>query len=280
MKYVSDKAAVALVPPRARVFVHGGAMTPTPLVEALSARAPELDAIEFVHIHTEGPAPYATTGSTSPFSTRSFFVAGNIRAAVNGGNADYVPISLTDIPHLIQSDAFPIDVALLQVSPPDAHGFCSLGASVDIALAASQRTKILIGLVNRRAPRSHGEGLIHVDRFSALVEHDAPLHGHSAAIPTPEEAAIGRHVAGLFEDGATLQVGIGAIPNAVVAELFSHRELGLHTEMFSDGILDLVSRGVLTNSRKKVLPGRIVSAFALGSQRLYDFLHDNPMVEM
>lgn len=263
-----------------RVFVHGAAMTPTPLIEALVAHSNRLKNVEMVHIHTEGPALYADPAYKGIFSTNCCFVGGNLRQAVNSGVADYVPVFLSDIPHLFRGGFLPIDVALIQVSPPDRHGYCSLGVSVDIALAAVQTAKTIIAEINPGVPRVHGEGQIHVSQINYGVETNRPIFGHAPDAISEIEARIGRHIAGLVEDGSTLQMGIGGIPNAVLAQLTNHKRLGVHTEMFSDGLIPLVKNGVVTNEAKKVAPGRIVSCFAVGSQDLYDFMDDNPIVEM
>lgn len=277
---VSAEEAVKVIKSGQRVFIHGAAMTPVELVEALSARASDLRDVEIVHIHTEGPAGYIEPENLTSFRTNSCFIAHNLRKAVNQGRADYIPVFLSDIPRLFRTGGLPIDVALVQLSPPDRHGYCSLGTSVDVALAAIEKAPTIIALINPQVPRSHGEGLIHVSRVDQAVEISRPLFELDKGSPSPVEQAIGRHIAGLVEDGSTLQMGIGGIPNAVLAELIHHSKLGVHTEMFSDGVIDLVERGVVTGECKKVLPRRIVSAFVLGTRKVYDFLHDNPIVEM
>jgi 4-hydroxybutyrate CoA-transferase len=278
--WTTAAAAVARIVSGNRVFVHGGAATPMVLLQALAARAAELRGVELVHLHTEGDAPCAAPGLADSFHTNALFLGANIRDAVARGDADYVPAFLSEMPALFRQRVLPLDVALVHVSPPDRHGYCSLGTSVDIARAAVDSAPLVIAQVNPRMPRTHGDGLVHHSRFAAAVEVDAPLpeHGHGEA--GAEEQAIGRHTAALVEDGATLQMGIGTIPDAVLAALDGHRDLGVHTEMFSDGVLRLVERGVITGRQKKVHPGKLVAGFAMGTRKLYDFLDDNPQVAM
>jgi acyl-CoA hydrolase len=263
-----------------RVFVHTAAAAPRLLVEALAARAPELSEVEVVQLHTEGPAPYAAPGMERSFRVRCLFIGPNLRAAVAEGRADYVPVFLSEVPALFRQGILPLDVALVQVSPPDRHGFCSLGVSVDGSRAAVETARRVIALVNPRMPRAHGDALVHVSRFAATVETDEPLPEHPRPQLTEVERAIGRHVATLIEDGATLQMGIGAIPDAVLVALKDHRRLGVHSEMFADGVVDLVERGVVTGEEKRIHPGKVVGTFAMGTRRLYDFIDDNPQVVM
>lgn len=280
LTYTSAAEALRMVGSNERVFIHGAAATPVPLVQALTARHRELKNVEIVHMHTEGEAPYARPEYKDAFSVSSFFIAPNIRPYVNHTQVQYIPVFLSEIPALFRRGVMPIDTALIQVSEPDQHGYCSLGVSVDIAKAATDTARKIIALVNPNMPRSHGDGHIHHSRFAAAVHTDAPIH-ESVSRPTgAAEEAIGRHVASLIEDGSTLQMGIGTIPDAVLHFLGNHKNLGIHTEMFSDGILPLVESGVINGSMKQKHPGKIVSAFAMGTRRLYDFIHDNPMVEM
>ncbi|GAA4303906.1 acetyl-CoA hydrolase/transferase family protein [Nibribacter koreensis] len=277
-EYTSAEEAVKLIKSGDRVFVHGAAMTPTRLVNAVSARSSELREVEFIHIHTEGPAPYTNPENAKSFKTNACFVGGNIRQALHDGHADYIPIFLSEISFLFRRNILPLDVALVQVSPPDAHGYCSLGASVDVALSAVETAKIIIAEVNPQVPRSHGDGVVHMKQFHAKVWVDEPLPEHIGKHTGGIELQIGRMVAELVEDGATLQMGIGAIPDAVLAQLMHHKDLGIHTEMFSDGIIPLVEKGIITGSKKKILPHKIVSCFVNGSQKVFDFLDDNPGV--
>ncbi len=278
--YVSADEAISIIQSNHRVFIHSVAAAPRLLIEAMTARAPELRDVEIVHIHTEGPAPYADPALSESFRICSLFVGPNAREAVNKGQGDYIPIFLSEVPQLFRKDILPIDVALIQVSPPDRHGCCSLGVSVDVARAAVQTARYVIAQVNPQMPRTHGDGLVHINQIHAMVEVNEPIYEVAPAPVDDVSRRIGEHVAELIEDGATLQMGIGAIPNAVLAALSNHRDLGVHTEMFSDGLIDLVERGVVTNIHKKKHPGKIVAGFVMGTRRLYDFVDDNPMVAM
>lgn len=275
---LNPQQAVSAVKSGDRVFIHSVAAAPHILIEALTGRASELRNVEIIHLHTEGPAPYARHEFSNSFFTNSLFVGPNVREAVREGLADYVPVFLSEVPALFRKGVLPLDVALVQVSPPDRHGFCSLGISVDVSRAAVQTAKYVIAQVNPRMPRTHGDGLLHISHLDAMVAVDEPLPEHAFASISPVEAAIGRHCASLIEDGATLQTGIGAIPNAVLNSLGSHKRLGIHTEMFSDGIIDLVDKGVITGEEKKNHPGKIVAGFVMGTRRVYDFVDDNPLV--
>ncbi len=278
MRITSAEEAVKIIKSGDRVFVHGGAATPAQLVIAMTNRAAELRGVEVVHIHTEGPAPYAAPAVAESFRTNAMFIGANVREAVAEGVADYIPVFLSEVPGLFRKGILPLDVALVQVSPPDRHGFCSLGVSVDVARAAVQMAKHVIAQLNPNMPRTHGDGLIHISHIDSAVVVDDPLPEFPPGAMSEAERAIGRHCAELIEDGATLQMGIGAIPNAVLAALSNHRDLGVHTEMFSDGAVDLIEKGVITNEKKRVHPGKMVSAFAMGTRRLYDFIDDNPQV--
>ena len=275
---VSPDEAVLLVKSGTRVFVHGAAATPTPLVEALSRRQ-DLAGVSLYHLHTAGPAPFIEPECAGRLLSVSLFAGASVRSAIEEGRADFVPVFLSDIPKLFTSQAIALDVALVQVSVPDRHGYCTLGTSVDAALAAVQSARHVVAEINERMPRTHGNTLIHVDRLAAFIHTDRPLHTHPPRPSTPAEDAIGEHAARLVPDGATLQMGIGAIPDAVLRRLFDKHDLGVHTEMFSDGVVDLVEAGVITNRRKRLHPGRIITSFVLGTKRLYDFVDDNPFVE-
>ena len=272
--------AVALIRSHTRVFVHGGAATPLVLLEALVRRADELEGVETVHLHLEGGAPHAKREFARAFRPNAFFCGANLREAVAEGRADYLPVFLSEIPLLFRNGVLPLDAALLHVSPPDAHGYVSLGTSVDTALAAAETAKLLIAQVNPRMPRSLGDGSLHVNQFAALVPVDVPLPEHAPATPGPVERAIGESIAGLVTNGATLQMGIGAIPDAVLLSLTGHRGLGVHTEMFSDGLLPLIEAGVVTNEHKRRQRGKTVASFVIGTRRVFDFIHDNQAVEM
>lgn len=278
--YTTAAEAVKLVKSGDRVFVHGAAMTPLHLVNALTARSAELQDVEFIHMHTEGPAPYTYPEHAGSFKTNACFVGGNIRQALNEGHADYIPIFLSEISLLFRRNILPLDVAMVMVSPPDNHGYCTLGSSVDVSLSAVETAKLVIAQVNPRVPRSHGDGIVHISAFQAKVWIDEPLLEHANKPCGEVETQIGKLVAELVEDGATLQMGIGGIPDAVLAQLGNHRDLGIHTEMFSDGIIPLVEKGVITGAHKKILKNKIVSCFVNGSQKVFDFLDDNPAVVM
>jgi 4-hydroxybutyrate CoA-transferase len=273
--------AVQLVESGHRVFVQGACATPTPLIEALVARGDELHNVEITHLHTYGPTPYTDERWRGHFSLRALFVGENVREAVNAGRASYAPVFLSDIPMLFARDApLSIDVAFVQVSPPDAHGYCSLGSSVDATRAAVDNAEHIVALVNPNMPRTHGDSFLHISQIDCAVNWDEPLYEVERRKPNETQLQVGRHVAGLIEDGATLQLGIGAIPDAVLHALSERRDLGVHTEMFSDGVLDLVERGVITGARKDIDRGKIIASFVAGSRRLLDFIHDNPGVEM
>jgi acyl-CoA hydrolase len=275
---VTAEEAVAHVKSGDRVFLHGASATPTPLVEALCARK-DLEGVTLYHLHTTGPAPFLAPEAQGRFFSVSFFAGGAAREPIAAGRADFMPVFLSDIPGLFASGALPLDVALVQLSPEDSHGDCTLGTSVDAALAAVLSAKKVVAEVNARMPRTLGHSALPLARVAAFVETDRALHEHPKSAPSAEEARIGSIVAGLVEDGACLQMGIGAIPDAVLACLGDKVDLGVHTEMFSDGLIDLMESGVVTNRRKSVHAGRTVTSFVTGTQRLFDFVHDNHRVE-
>ncbi|HIB47166.1 MAG TPA: acetyl-CoA hydrolase/transferase family protein [Flavobacteriaceae bacterium] len=278
MKYVAAQEAVKQVASGNRVFFQGAAMTPNFLIEALCDRHQELKDVEICQVHTEGHARYTQAPYNEAFKVNSFFVGSNVRKSVNKGNGDYIPIFLSEIHHLFRQGILPLDVAFIQVSEPDAHGFCSLGTSVDITLPAIETAKTIIAQVNPNVPRTHGDGIIHSSKIDIAVHCDQPMKNTDTVALTAIEKQIGENVANLIEDGATLQMGIGNIPNAVLNNLGNHKGLGIHTEMFSDGILPLVAKGIITGEHKVVKQGKIVTCFAVGSQKLYDFVNDNPLV--
>jgi acyl-CoA hydrolase len=269
--------AISLVPPNSRVFVQGGAATPNALLRELVAQSDRLKELTLIHLHTEGPTPYLAQAANQ-FRVKNLFVGHGLRSFLDYDRIDYLPCFLSEIPALFRSGACGLDVALLHVSPPDRFGYCSLGVSVDVAKAAAESAEILIAQVNPRMPRVHGDGILPMDLFDAMVEVDEELPVGKRGDPTPEEKKIARFVSELVEDGSTLQMGIGSIPDAVARELVGKKDLGLHTEMWSDGALSLLKAGVITNARKKVHRGRCVSGFLLGSRELYDFVNDNPSV--
>lgn len=263
-----------------RIFIHGGASTPEALISALVQQASRLRGVEITHIHTEGGAPYAAEEFEESFHINAFFIAANTRDAVNEGRADYIPMFLSEIPNAFRRKVLPLDVAFVHVSPPDKHGFCSLGPSVDIALAAVESARYVVAQVNPQVPRVLGDGVVPFKRFDAVIEVDTPLLEAAPEPITALEETIGAYIAELVEDGATLQMGIGAIPNAVLSALKNHKRLGVHSEMFTDGLIDLVESGVVTGEEKKWEPFKIIAGFVLGTQRLYDFINDNPSVEL
>jgi acyl-CoA hydrolase len=278
MKFATAEEAVRAIESGDRVFIQSVAAAPQALIEAMCGRADELDRVEIYHLHTEGDAPYVRPEFAGSFHTNALFVGANVRGAIATGEADYIPSFLSEVPLLFRRRILPIDVALIHVSPPDAHGFCSLGTSVDVSLAGVQMAKKVIAQINQRMPRTHGDGLIHTRDIDFAVEIDEELHEVGMMELSDEELAIGRHCAALVDDGATLQMGIGAIPNAVLVALKDHRNLGVHTEMFSDGLIELIESEVVNNSRKRIHPGKVVSSFVMGTRRLYDFIDDNPEI--
>ncbi|NTU67821.1 MAG: acetyl-CoA hydrolase/transferase family protein [Chlorobiaceae bacterium] len=279
-RMISAEQAVMAIKSGDRVFLQTAAATPRRLVDALVGRAPSVRDVEIVSLHTEGRAPYVQPEYQESFRLNAFFVGKNVRSAVQCGDADAIPIFLSDVPSMFYNDIMPLDVALVHVSPPDRHGFCSLGVSVDVTLAAVHTAKHVIAQVNPHMPRTHGEGLLHVSKISSLVESDEPLPEFPPHPLSDAERRIGEYIASIVEDGATLQMGIGAIPDATLAALGGHKDLGVHSEMFSDGVVDLVEKGVITGRYKKTHKEIIVASFLMGSRKLYDFVDDNPLVEM
>ena len=278
---VGAKEAVATIRSGDRVYVHAGCAEPEVLVKALVDRASELHDVEIVHLMTLGSAGYAAPGMEAHFRHNSLFTGANVRSAIHSRRADFTPVFLSEIPRLFTERLLPIDVALIQVSPPDEHGFLSFGIGVECTKAAAETARTVIAQVNPRMPRTLGDSFIHRSKVHYLVEHEAPLielqPGH---VGDPETRAIGCHVAELIENGSTLQTGIGAIPDAVLEALSSKRDLGMHTEMFSDGIIRLVEAGVVNNERKTLHRGKIIASFMLGTRSLYDFADNNPLIEL
>ncbi len=279
-KKVSIEEAISIVKSGDRVFVQGAAMTPNTLVNALCEnRYKELENVEVISIHTDGEVKYAIPPYSQAFKINSCFVGGNVRKAVNTNQGDYIPIFLSEIGLLFRRNILPLDVAIVQVSPPDRHGYCSLGISVDVTLPAIQTAKKVIAQVNPHVPRTHGDGIIHVRNIDYAIDVNDPIHTYNPSELSDIDRMIGKNVAELIEDGATLQLGIGNIPNAVLNNLQNHKRLGVHTEMFSDGLLPLVEKGIVTGEDKVMNVRKIVTAFAAGSQKLYDFIDDNPLVQ-
>jgi 4-hydroxybutyrate CoA-transferase len=279
-KVTTAERAVQGIASGQRVYIHPGAAEPEELVRALIARAHELREVEILHLLTLGDAGYVGAGMEEHFRHTAMFVGANVREAVNTGRADYMPIFLSEIPALFTGGALPIDACLIQVSPPDEHGFCSFGVGVDTTKAAASVARTVIAQVNTEMPRTLGDSFIHVRKLDAIVETSRPILELPRRPTTRLHQAIARHVAGLIEDGDTLQMGIGGIPDAVLLELRDRRDLGVHTEMFSDGVVELVEAGVINNERKSLHRGKIIAAFLMGSRKLYDFVHNNPIVEL
>lgn len=277
INYVSPKEALAVVESNQRVFVHGSAHTPTYLLQHLAAEAGRLRNVEIISISVYGDLYVDKPEYKDSFTLNSLFVSASLRKAVNDGYADYIPVFLSEIPILFDQGILPLDVAIVHVSVPDAHGYCSLGVSVDIARSAVNNARYVIAQVSPNVPRTHGDGMIHASQFTHMVYCEDELHTTSFTEKCgPETAVIGELVAGLVEDRSTIQMGIGAIPDAVLKSMNGHKDLGVHTEMCSDGIINLVEKGVITNRYKNIHPNKTVSSFALGSKALYQFIHDNP----
>ncbi len=275
-QYVTPQEALSIIQSEQRVFVQGSACTPVYMLHQLAAEANRLKNVELVFISVQGDIEVAKEKYTDAFHINCLFVSASVRESVNNGLADFIPVFLSDIPDLLKN-IMPIDVAIVQVSPPDRHGYCSLGVSVDIARTAVNTAKYVIAQVNPHIPRTHGDGLIHTDRFTKMVFHAEPLPQVDYAAKVGEnELKIGRYVSEMIDDGSTLQMGIGTIPDAVMRSLYNHKHLGVHTEMCSDGIIDLVEKDVIDNTKKHIHPNKTVTSFALGTQKLYDYVDDNP----
>jgi 4-hydroxybutyrate CoA-transferase len=282
MRIVTPDEAVSGIESGHQVYVHCAAATPSVLLDALVARAKaeDLTEIGMVHLHIEGPGPHLAPEMARHFRHRALFIGPNARAAVEDGRADYVPVFLSDVPHLFSSGALRLDAVLVNATPPDAHGFCSLGTSVEAIHAAIRAARTVIVQFNGAIPRTLGDSFIHVDEIDLAVEVDVPPYAHPPRTIGDVERRIGANVAELIPDGATLQLGIGSIPAATALFLRDKRDLGVHTEMFTDSVVDLVEAGAITGNAKERNRGKVVTAFVLGSERLYRFMHDNPMVEM
>ena len=280
MRIVCAAEAVAHIRSGDHVHVHGACASPTVLLDALVARAPELFDVRISHLHIEGPAPHLAPGMAGHFRHLALFIGANARAAINDGRADYIPTFLSDVPALFASGALPVDTVLLNTSRPDAHGFVSLGTSVDVMPAAIRAAKHVVALLNAAMPRTLGASFVHVDDIESGVEVDVPPHPAHVPVIGDVERQIGGHVAALVPDGAVLQMGIGGIPGAVALDLRHKRDLGVHTEVFTDAVVDLVESGAVTGSLKELDRGKVVTAFLMGTPRLWKFVDDNPMVEM
>ena len=279
-KYVSAQEAVKIVKSGDRVYLHAGAASPSILANALTERASELRNVEICHLHTEGEAAYANPDLRESFHVNSFFLGANVRHTLAAGNGSYTPVFLSELPYLFRRKVVPLDVVFIHVSPPDIHGYCSLGVSVEATLAAIESAKKVIAQVNPKMPRTFGDGIIHISEIDYLVEVDVPIYCHHMGEISPLEDKIGNFIASLIEDESTLQMGIGSIPNAALTKLTNHKNLGLHSEMFSDGVIDLIEKNVINCNFKGTNRGRALATFLLGSKRLYDFVHDNPFIEL
>ena len=279
-KSVTAEEAVKIIKSNDRVYLQAAAAVPQELVNAMSERHEELRNVEVCHLHTEGAAPYADPKYKDSFHVNSFFIGKNVRHTLKAGNGSYTPVFLSEAPRLFKRNILSLDVALIHVSPPDKHGYCSLGVSVEATLAAIKHAKHVIAQINPQMPRVHGEGIIHVSELNTFVEVNTAIPELILTTPTGVENKIGDYVAELIEDKSTLQMGIGNIPNAVLSRLGNHKNLGLHTEMFSDGVIDLILNDVINGDYKGINEGRALATFLAGSKRLYDYVDDNPFVEM
>ena len=271
--------AVRCVQSGMRVYIQPGCAEPETLVEALIRRAPAVEDVEIVHMMTMGCAPYVAPEMAGHFRHNAVFIGGNVREAINDGRADYTPIFLSEIEELFESGAMPLDVALLELSPPDSHGFCSFGVGVDTSLTAAKCARYVVAQINDQMPRTYGDSFIHVNELDVVVESSRPL----CAIRKPEisemHVAIARNVAGLIDDGAVLQTGIGGIPDAVLPFLMDRKDLAVHSELVSDGVIPLIEAGVLTGARKNFKPRKIIAGFCLGTKQMFDFVDNNPIFE-
>lgn len=279
-KSVSAEEALKAVKSNDRVYIQAAAAAPQLLVKALSNGHEELRNVEICQLHTEGEAPYANPQLKDSFHVNCFFIGKNVRHTIKAGNGSYTPVFLSELPLLFKRRIIELDVVLIHVSVPDRHGYCSLGVSVEATLAAIDNAKYVIAQVNEQMPRTHGAGIIHMAEIDAFVDCDIPLPIHDMAEPSDIEGKIGDFVAGLIDDRSTLQMGIGSIPNAVLTRLTNHKDLGLHTEMFSDGVIDLILKNVINGNYKGINRGRALATFLMGSKRLYDYVDDNPFIEM
>jgi 4-hydroxybutyrate CoA-transferase len=272
-------AALSFVKSGMRVYIQPGCANPEALVEALIRRAPELHNVEIVHMMTMGAAPYVAPEMAGHFRHNAVFIGANVRDAINDGRADYTPIYLSEIEELFETGAMPLDVALIEVSPPDSHGFCSFGVGVDTTLTAAKCARYVVAQVNDYMPRTYGDSFIHVSDIDAVVELSRPLCELKTPEVTDMHAAIARNVAGLIEDGAVLQTGIGGIPNAVLSFLMDRKDLGVHSELVSDGVIPLIEAGVITGARKSFKPRKIIVGFVLGTKKMFEFVDNNPIFE-
>ncbi len=278
-KLMSPQDAVRCVESGMRVYIHPGCAEPETLIEALMERAPFVRDVEIVHLMTMGRAPYVEAEMEGHFRHNAMFIGGNVREAVNDGRADYTPVFLSEIESLFESGAMPIDVALIHVSPPDAHGYCSLGVGVDTTMTAVRCARFVVAQVNDQMPRTYGDSFVHVSNIDAFVESSRPLCEAPKVEITEIHRGIAGHVASLIEDGSTLQTGIGGIPDAVLPFLTGRKDLGIHTELVGDGVIPLIDAGIINGSRKTLLPRKIVLGFVLGSRKLFEYVNENPLFE-
>ncbi len=279
-KIVSAQDAVKVIKSNDRVYLQAAAAAPQVLIKAMTERYEELRNVEVCHLHIEGEAPYANPELRDSFHVNSFFIGHNVRHTIAAGNGSYTPVFLSELPLLFKRNILPLDVALIHVSPPDKHGYCSLGVSIEATLAAIENAKTVIAQVNPQMPRTHGDGIIHITEIDLFVECNEPIPTHDMRASSEVENKIGDFVASLIEDKSTLQMGVGVIPNAVLSRLTNHKNLGLHTEMFSDGVIDLILKDVINGNYKAINPGRALATFLMGSKRLYEYVDDNPFVEL
>ena len=279
-KSVTAEEAVKIIKSNDRVYIHAAAAAPQELIRAMSARHEELRNVEVCHLHTEGDAPYANPVYRDSFHVNSFFIGKNVRHTLEAGNGSYTPVFLSELPTLFKRNIVDLDVALIQVSPPDKHGYCSLGVSVEATLAAIDNANHVIAQVNPRMPRVLGDGIIHITELDSFIEYEEAIPELVIGAPNEVETKIANYVASVIDNGSTLQMGIGNIPNAVLSKLGGHKNLGLHTEMFSDGVIDLILDDVINGNEKGINAGRGLATFLMGTKRLYDYVDDNPFVEM
>ncbi|WP_338357281.1 acetyl-CoA hydrolase/transferase family protein [Yeosuana marina] len=279
-KIVTAEEAVKVIKSNDRVYIQAAAATPQILINAMTQRFEELRNVEVCHLHVEGNAPYSNPELRDSFHVNSFFVGNNVRHTLAAGNGSYTPVFLSELPLLFKRNILPLDVAFIHVSVPDKHGYCSLGVSIEATLAAIENAKTVIAQVNPQMPRTHGDGIIHHTEIDLFVECNEPIPTHDLPVSGEVENKIGDYVASLIEDKSTLQMGVGVIPNAVLSKLTNHKDLGLHTEMFSDGVIDLILNNVINGNYKAISPGRTLATFLMGSKRLYDYVDDNPFIEL
>ncbi|MCS6844664.1 MAG: 4-hydroxybutyrate CoA-transferase [Caldilineales bacterium] len=277
----SAEEALACVKSNSRVYIGGGAGVPVELIKGLTNLAPRLHNVEIIHILTFAEAPYVAPEMHDSFRHNALFIGENVRKAVQQGRADFTPIFLSEIPSLFRpGGTLPLDVALISLSRPDEHGFCSFGVEVGTTKPAAESARCIIAEINQQMPRTLGDSFIHISRLHAVIETNYPLPEAPQGGSSPLHMQVGKHIAELIPDGATLQMGIGSIPDAVLRNLTNHKDLGIHTELFSDGVMEMVEAGVITCARKNFHPGKIIAGFLFGSKRLYDFVHNNPIIEL